>query len=77
MAAVMVLAAGSTGDVEPFAALAGRLAGRGHDVTLAADAGRFVRSLLTAGLIARIQLVSHAHMTVSVHLTRLTHAGPR
>ena len=39
MAAVMVLAAGSTGDVEPFAALAGRLAGRGHDVTLAADAG--------------------------------------
>ena len=35
----MVLAAGSTGDVEPFAALAGRLAGRGHDVTLAADAG--------------------------------------
>jgi sterol 3beta-glucosyltransferase len=39
MAAIMVLTAGSTGDVEPFAALAGRLAGRGHKVTLAADAG--------------------------------------
>jgi sterol 3beta-glucosyltransferase len=39
MAAIMVLAAGSTGDVEPFAALAGRLARRGHEVTLAADAG--------------------------------------
>jgi sterol 3beta-glucosyltransferase len=39
MAAVMVLTAGSTGDVEPFAALAGRLAERGHDVTLVADAG--------------------------------------
>jgi hypothetical protein len=35
----MVLTAGSTGDVEPFAALAARLAGRGHEVTLAADAG--------------------------------------
>jgi sterol 3beta-glucosyltransferase len=39
MAAIMVVAAGSTGDVEPFAALAARLAGRGHEVTLAADAG--------------------------------------
>jgi sterol 3beta-glucosyltransferase len=39
MAVIMVLTAGSTGDVEPFAALAGRLAGRGHKVTLAADAG--------------------------------------
>ena len=39
MADVMLLAAGSTGDVEPFAALAARLAGRGHAVTLAADAG--------------------------------------
>jgi sterol 3beta-glucosyltransferase len=39
MAAIMVLTAGSTGDVEPFAALAGRLAARGHEVTLAADAG--------------------------------------
>jgi sterol 3beta-glucosyltransferase len=39
MAVVMVLAAGSTGDVVPFAALAARLAGRGHEVTLAADAG--------------------------------------
>jgi sterol 3beta-glucosyltransferase len=36
---VMVLTAGSTGDVEPFAALAARLAERGHEVTLAADAG--------------------------------------
>jgi sterol 3beta-glucosyltransferase len=35
----MLLTAGSTGDVEPFAALAARLAGRGHEVTLAADAG--------------------------------------
>ena len=34
-----------------------------------------MRSPLTAGSIARIQLVSHAHMTVSVHLTRLAHAG--
>jgi sterol 3beta-glucosyltransferase len=33
----MVLTAGSTGDVEPFAALAARLARRGHDATLAAD----------------------------------------
>ncbi len=34
----MVLTAGSTGDVEPFAALAGALARRGHAVTLVADA---------------------------------------
>jgi sterol 3beta-glucosyltransferase len=39
MARIVVLSAGSTGDVEPFAALAARLAERGHDVTLAADAG--------------------------------------
>jgi sterol 3beta-glucosyltransferase len=39
MAEIVVLTAGSTGDVEPFAALAGRLAGRGHRVTFAADAG--------------------------------------
>jgi sterol 3beta-glucosyltransferase len=39
MARIVVLTAGSTGDVEPFAALAGRLAGRGHRVTFAADAG--------------------------------------
>jgi sterol 3beta-glucosyltransferase len=39
MADVVLLAAGSTGDVEPFAALAARLAGRGHAVTLAADSG--------------------------------------
>ena len=38
MAAIMVLTAGSTGDVEPFAVLAGVLARRGHTVTLAADA---------------------------------------
>jgi sterol 3beta-glucosyltransferase len=38
MARIVVLTAGSTGDVEPFAALAARLAGRGHRVTLAADA---------------------------------------
>jgi sterol 3beta-glucosyltransferase len=37
MAAIMVLTAGSTGDVEPFAVLAGVLAKRGHTVTLAAD----------------------------------------
>ena len=35
----MVLTAGSTGDFEPFAALAERLGRRGHVVTLAADAG--------------------------------------
>ena len=35
----MVLTAGSTGDVEPFAALAERLGRRGHTVTLTADAG--------------------------------------
>ena len=35
----MVLSAGSTGDVEPFAALAARLDTRGHEVVLAADAG--------------------------------------
>jgi sterol 3beta-glucosyltransferase len=39
VATIMVLTAGSTGDVEPFAALAERLASRGHGVTLAADAG--------------------------------------
>jgi sterol 3beta-glucosyltransferase len=39
MAAIMVLTAGSTGDFEPFAALAERLGRRGHTVTLAADAG--------------------------------------
>ena len=38
MAELMVLTAGSTGDVEPFAALAARLASRGHAVTLATDA---------------------------------------
>jgi sterol 3beta-glucosyltransferase len=38
LAEIMVLTAGSTGDVEPFAALAARLAARGHGVTLAADA---------------------------------------
>jgi sterol 3beta-glucosyltransferase len=37
MARIMVLTAGSTGDVEPFAALAVRLNERGHEVTLAAD----------------------------------------
>jgi len=37
MAQIMVLAAGSTGDVEPFAALASRLDKHGHRVTLAAD----------------------------------------
>src|SRR5918997_4135865 len=37
MAQIMVLAAGSTGDVEPFAVLAARLEERGHEVTLAAD----------------------------------------
>jgi sterol 3beta-glucosyltransferase len=35
----MVLTAGSTGDVEPFAAFAARLAARSHAVTLAADGG--------------------------------------
>jgi UDP:flavonoid glycosyltransferase YjiC (YdhE family) len=35
----MVLSAGSTGDVEPFVALSVRLRARGHEVTLAADAG--------------------------------------
>jgi sterol 3beta-glucosyltransferase len=39
MAAIMVLTAGSTGDFEPFAALAEQLARRGHVVTLTADAG--------------------------------------
>jgi len=39
MAEIMVLTAGSTGDVEPFAALAANLAGRGHTVTFTADAG--------------------------------------
>jgi sterol 3beta-glucosyltransferase len=39
MAAIMVLTAGSTGDFEPFAALAERLGMRGHAVTLTADAG--------------------------------------
>jgi UDP:flavonoid glycosyltransferase YjiC (YdhE family) len=38
MAAIMVLTAGSTGDVEPFAVLAGVLSNSGHTVTLAADA---------------------------------------
>jgi sterol 3beta-glucosyltransferase len=46
VADIMVLSAGSTGDVEPFAALAARLAARGHGVTLAADAGF---ETLTAG----------------------------
>src|SRR5512133_101773 len=39
MAAIMVLTAGSTGDLEPFAALAERLGERGHAVTLTADTG--------------------------------------
>ena len=38
MARIMVLSVGSTGDVEPFAAFAAGLAGRGHEVTLVADA---------------------------------------
>ena len=45
----MVLTAGSTGDVEPFAALAGRLDERGHDVTLAADPS-FERLAPTGGV---------------------------
>jgi sterol 3beta-glucosyltransferase len=39
VAEIVVLTAGSTGDVEPFAALAVRLAAHGHQVTFAADAG--------------------------------------
>jgi sterol 3beta-glucosyltransferase len=39
MVAIMVLTAGSTGDVEPFAVFASALAKSGHTVTLAADAG--------------------------------------
>jgi sterol 3beta-glucosyltransferase len=39
MAAIMMLTAGSTGDLEPFAALAERLGKRGHAVTLTADTG--------------------------------------
>jgi len=39
VAKIVVLTAGSTGDVEPFAALAARLVTRGHGVVLAADAG--------------------------------------
>jgi sterol 3beta-glucosyltransferase len=39
VAAIMVLTTGSTGDVEPFAALAELLGRRGHTVTLTADAG--------------------------------------
>ena len=38
MARILLLSVGSTGDVEPFAALAAGLADRGHEVTLAADA---------------------------------------
>ena len=38
MAKILVLTAGSTGDVAPFAELAGRLGDRGHEVVLAADA---------------------------------------
>ncbi len=34
-----MLSAGSTGDIEPFVALSARLAERGHEVTLGADAG--------------------------------------
>ena len=37
MAKIMVLTAGSTGDVEPFVGLAGRLAARNHEVVLSAD----------------------------------------
>jgi sterol 3beta-glucosyltransferase len=37
VAKILVQAAGSTGDVQPFAALAARLAERGHGVALAAD----------------------------------------
>jgi sterol 3beta-glucosyltransferase len=39
VARIVVLSAGSTGDVEPFVALSVRLAERGHEVTLAADSG--------------------------------------
>lgn len=49
MAEIMVLTAGSTGDVEPFAALAARLAERGHAVSFAADAG-FARLAPSSGV---------------------------
>jgi UDP:flavonoid glycosyltransferase YjiC (YdhE family) len=39
VARIIVLSAGSTGDVEPFVALSVRLAERDHEVTLAADSG--------------------------------------
>lgn len=39
VAEIVVLAAESTRDVDPFATLAGRLAERGYEVTLAAEAG--------------------------------------
>jgi sterol 3beta-glucosyltransferase len=39
VARIVLLSAGSTGDVEPFVALSERLAERGHEATLAADAG--------------------------------------
>jgi sterol 3beta-glucosyltransferase len=38
MARIMVLSVGSTGDVQPFAALSAGLTARGHEVTFAADA---------------------------------------
>src|ERR1044072_7945345 len=50
MARIMVLSVGSTGDVEPFAALAAGLTGRGHEVTLAADAA--VQGLALSGRVA-------------------------
>ena len=50
MARIMVLSVGSTGDVEPFAALAAGLTGRGHEVTLAADAA--FQGLASSGRVA-------------------------
>ena len=68
MAAIMVLTAGSTGDVEPFAVLAGVLASRGHTVTLAADAGLSRWSLAVGSSSHPFGLISthfYRHLSVS------------
>jgi UDP:flavonoid glycosyltransferase YjiC (YdhE family) len=49
MARVLIITAGTHGDVVPFAGLGQRLAGAGHEVTLAATA-RFEPAVVAAGL---------------------------
>jgi hypothetical protein len=71
MATIMVLTAGSTGDVEPFAVLAGVLAKVGHT-------GRSRRMPGSSGWRPAVESSSHRSALISTHFCRpLSASGPR